>query len=261
MHRVTISGVPVDAMTARLFIETVGHWSASNGPQRYICYVNAHVHNLARRDVTLQRILQGASICYADGAGVVWAARRFGLPLEKRMTAADFFPELIAHLHQLKRRVYFVGGEPGVAEATATSLATQFPGFAPVGIDHGYWSQDETPALIDRINSAQSDLLILGMGSPLQELWIEKYRSRLQVPLIWSVGALFDYRAGRERRCPPWMGDRGLEWLYRLGVNPRRMASRYLLGNPKFVWAVSREWFARRHSLGVVCPTDSRNEL
>jgi exopolysaccharide biosynthesis WecB/TagA/CpsF family protein len=154
------------------------------------------------------------------------------------MTGADFFPSLIRQLVARDRRVFFLGGKPGVAQRTADALATQVPGFQPVGIAHGYFDEADSPRLVAQIQAANTDLLVVGLGSPRQERWISSNLKTMSIPLTWAVGALFDYAAGEERRCPRWMGEHGLEWLFRLAVNPRRMAKRYLWGNPQFVASI-----------------------
>jgi N-acetylglucosaminyldiphosphoundecaprenol N-acetyl-beta-D-mannosaminyltransferase len=178
---------------------------------------------------------------------VVWAARRNGIDLAGRMTAADFFPEYLRRFTASGRRVFLLGGAPGVAERAVAHLHREIPEFEPAGWHHGYLSEALDRQVIDQIQAAKTDILLVGMGSPQQERWIAKHRTQLNVPLVWAVGALFDYSAGVERRCPKWMGNSGLEWLYRLGQQPRKMAARYLLGNPKFVWQVLwQQWKERR---------------
>jgi N-acetylglucosaminyldiphosphoundecaprenol N-acetyl-beta-D-mannosaminyltransferase len=115
------------------------------------------------------------------------------------------------------------------------------PGFQVVGALDGYFDACRQLAVLDEITDARPDLLVVGMGTPRQERWAAEHASCLRVPLTWTVGALFDYAGGRERRCPPWMGNHGLEWLFRFCMQPRRMAARYLVGNPLFVSAVVRQ--------------------
>ena len=240
-HRSWICDIPVDTVTVDQLITAMIQWSRPGSVPRYVCYVNAHVHNLARRSRELRDILCSSALCYPDGAGVVWAARLGGAQIARRITAADFLPRIVQELHLRQRRVFLLGGKPGVAQETANALAVRVPGFEPVGIEHGYFSTVNVDRVLNQIHTAQPDLLIVGMGTPQQERFVAQYLPPLRVPLTWSVGALFDYEAGEERRCPAWMGNRGLEWLFRLAMNPRGMASRYLLGNPKFVAAILRD--------------------
>lgn len=236
--RYAICDVPVDSVTVDQLIKAMIQWSQPGSDSRYICYVNAHVHNLARRSHKLREILRASSICYPDGAGVVWASRLWGVDVSTRVTGADFLPQLVHELHRRGRRIYFLGGKPGVAQKTAEALAARIHGFQPAGMAHGYFRSADIGQVIDAVRSSKPDLLIVGMGTPQQEHFVAEYLNALSVPLTWVVGALFDYQAGEERRCPVWMGNLGLEWMFRLCMNPRRMAGRYILGNPRFVAAV-----------------------
>lgn len=244
--RFSVCGVPVDAHTRQSMLDQMLELSEQGRSQSHVCYVNAHVCNLASRDAELHKFLDEANICYADGMSIVWAARRHGIELTSRMTAADFFPEYLRQFTALRRRVFLLGGRPGVVERATGHLRHEIPDFEPVGVHHGYLSESLSREVISQVNAARADILLVGMGSPQQEHWIAKHRAQLNVPLVWAVGALFDYSAGVEKRCPRWMGDNGLEWLYRLTQQPRKMAARYLLGNPKFVWHVLRhQWKVR----------------
>jgi N-acetylglucosaminyldiphosphoundecaprenol N-acetyl-beta-D-mannosaminyltransferase len=243
-NRILLSGVPVDPVTPEELADTLVAWSDQarprNEPPKHISYVNAHVHNLARANNALRSTLRNTSLCYADGASVVWACRRFGANIPPRLTAADFLPNVLRSLTEADRRVFFLAGAPNIANRAIASLQESVPNFSPAGIHHGYFAEDESSQVVAEINAARPDVLIVGMGTPRQELWVDAYRDTLQVPVVWTVGALLDYFAGTEKRCPRWMGDNGLEWLYRLMMHPRRMASRYLIGNPQFVAAMLR---------------------
>ena len=239
IHRYTIRNVPVDEVQVSDLVEQAVLLSGRRDRSRYICYLNAHVYNLARSDPRLHAVLEQATICYADGASVVWAANRLGGRLSGRLTAADFFPRVMHALGEQQRRLFVLGGRPGVADRAARAMIRDAAGCQLVGSHHGYFDvQRESPQVLAQIRAARPDVLIVGMGTPKQELWIAEHLAALQVPLVWAVGALLDYHAGEEKRCPTWMGDHGLEWLYRLLLNPRRHAVRYLWGNPRFVWSV-----------------------
>ena len=235
-----LCGVPVDELSLEQLLQAFVELSEPSRETSLVCYLNAHVHNLARRDAGLRRILKRATIVYPDGASIVWGCRHHGWLLPGRLTAADFLTQLVRRLQERERRIYFLGGKPGVAERCAEQLQIAVPGFRASGCYHGYFSDGESSKVIDQIRASAADVLAVGMGAPRQEKWVRDHWSELSIPLIWTVGALFDFAAGDERRCPKWMGDHGLEWLHRLWRHPRRMAARYLLGNPAYVWAVLR---------------------
>jgi N-acetylglucosaminyldiphosphoundecaprenol N-acetyl-beta-D-mannosaminyltransferase len=202
-------------------------------------YLNIHTANQAWRYPQLKRIYQQASVVYADGAGIVlgshWASS--GPPLPCRLTMADWIFDLLAELARHGRRVYFLGGDPGLPEALWPVLEQRVPQHTVVGAHHGYLQGQ--PALgrqvISDINALAPDVLLVGMGTPTQEFWMEAHRNQLRVKVLYATGAVMDYHTGRQPRCPQWMGTTGLEWLHRLGSNPRRLFGRYVLGNPWFM--------------------------
>lgn len=217
--------------------------------QNVVHYLNIHVANTAQHNRALKDILQASDLVYCDGAGIVVGSKLLGTPLPTRLTAADWFLEMLSYFAQNGCKVYLLGGEPGVPEQAIEVLERQLPNHTVVGAHHGFilnQPQLETE-LIEQINQCQPDILIVGFGTPLQEQWIERNRHRLQVPTLYAIGAVMDFISGKVSRCPRWMGDAGLEWLYRLGTEPRRLLGRYVFGNPWFlsriVWQVACQRF------------------
>jgi N-acetylglucosaminyldiphosphoundecaprenol N-acetyl-beta-D-mannosaminyltransferase len=146
-------------------------------------------------------------------------------------------------------RHYFLGGLPGVPEQLALRLSDRFPGLLVAGTESPPFRQvstDEDDALVRRINEADPDIVWVGLGSPKQELWAADHQDRLSAGLVLPVGAAFDFHSGRLRRAPRWMQQIGLEWFYRLAMEPRRLFRRYVVTNSKFVALVIREEFRRR---------------
>lgn len=214
---------------------------AGKARQTVIFYLNIHVANTAFTNARLKAILQSADVVYCDGAGVVLGSKLLGAPLPTRLTAADWFLDLLNHLAHKQRKVYLLGGAPGVPEGALNTIAEQVLDHSVVGMHHGYILNDPTleQQVIDEINALQPDVLIVGFGTPLQECWIDRNRSRLNVPCIYAIGAVMDFVSGRVSRCPKWMGRIGLEWLYRLGTEPVRLLGRYILGNPWFLGRIA----------------------
>lgn len=207
--------------------------------QSVIYYLNIHVANTAFYNTALKKALQQASLVYCDGAGIVLGSKMLGQALPTRLTAADWFIEMLAYFAQEKRRVYLLGGEPGVPEQALERIAAQVPNHTIVGMHHGFIlnAPEVAQRAIHDINALKPDILIVGFGTPLQEQWIEANRQYLDVPSIYAIGAVMDFISGKVSRCPQWMGDAGFEWLYRLLTEPRRLFGRYLIGNP---WFLSR---------------------
>ena len=229
-----VLGVGVDALTVDQLLHRIDQL-ARGGLQRQVAYVNADCLNRTVFDRRYRAILHEADLVYADGMGVVWASQLTGHPLPERITLGDVLPEVCRLAVERELRLFFLGGAPGVAQCAAQRLMATFPGLSIVGTHHGYISSQESGAVVDAINRAKPHLLLVGMGVPRQEKWLWQHREQLQVPILWGVGALFDYYAGRVPRAPRWMGRVGLEWMFRLAVEPRRLWRRYVLGNVVFL--------------------------
>ena len=155
------------------------------------------------------------------------------------MTGADWMEPLCTACAGRGTSLYLLGSRPGVAERAAEALQAQCPGVNIVGTHHGYLQDPAvSAAAINAINAARPHILFVGMGTPIQERWIFEHRHELDVPVVWAVGALFDFIGGFQRRAPRWMLDHHLEWLHRFWVDPKRMWRRYIVGNPLFIGRV-----------------------
>ncbi|MBN1842117.1 MAG: WecB/TagA/CpsF family glycosyltransferase [Deltaproteobacteria bacterium] len=207
---------------------------------RKVLYVNAHCMVISRKDKVYRNILNNAHLVYADGISLVWGARLLGHYLPGRLTAADFMPRFFSLFAEAGLRVYMLGARPGVAETAAQRLREDNPGLEIVGTQHGYFKERESERIIEGINRADPHILMVGMGVPYQEKWIDQHYDELNASVIWGVGALFDFLSGRLARGPQWLLASGFEWLCRLVAEPRRLWQRYLVGNLLFVWYVLR---------------------
>lgn len=243
MRRVCLLGVPVDALTVddlharlRTFID--------ERARATVLHANVHAINLACRHDWFARILQSADIVFCDGYGVQLGARMLGGHLPARITYADWMWQLAAWGERQGLSLFLIGGRPGVAHAAATRLRARHPRLGIVGVHDGFFdkSRDSAASLdaIAAINDARPDIVIVAFGMPLQEQWVHEHRARIDVPVVLTGGAAFDYVSGRLRRAPAWMTDNGLEWLGRLVVEPTRLFGRYVVGNPLFLARVVR---------------------
>ena len=216
---------------------------ARDGRRHRVSYVNAHVLNQANRDSSLRSALQGSDLVYCDGYGVRLAARIIGLPVPHRMTGADWVWGVAGLCQESGLSLYLLGSHPGSAADAAVALRRWYPRLDVRGTHHGYFDvgSQHSERVLEDIADKQPDILLVGMGTPLQERWVEHYFSRIEAPVVWTVGALFDYLSHRVPRAPHWLADNGLEWVFRLALEPRRMWRRYLLGNPAFLTRVWRE--------------------
>jgi N-acetylglucosaminyldiphosphoundecaprenol N-acetyl-beta-D-mannosaminyltransferase len=219
-----------------------------SGHQRRVMYVNAHVLNQSQDHPRLQATLQSADLVYCDGYGVRIAAKAMDLPTPHRMTGADWIWSLAALCEESRRSIYLLGSEPGTTREAAARLKRWYPRLDIAGAHHGFFGIGSPHAerVVEDINERRPDIVLVGMGTPKQEEWVEAYCDRLDTDVLWTVGALFDYVSGRVPRAPGWLSDNGLEWIFRLGVEPQRMWRRYLIGNPMFLGRVLAETRQRR---------------
>ena len=216
-------------------------------------YVNAHVLNQSRVNPELREALERADLVYCDGYGVRLAAKALETAVPHRMTGADCIWGLAGLCAAAGQSVYLLGSEPGVAAEAARRLSRRFPQLDVAGTHHGYFEAGSAhdARVLEDINARRPDIVLVGMGSPKQELWIERNADRLDADVLWSVGALFDYVSGRTPRAPALLSDNGLEWIFRLAVEPQRMWRRYLLGNPVFVSRVMAQARERRDAISA----------
>lgn len=213
--------------------------------------LNVHIANIAHQNPDLRQVLQQSEVVYCDGAGIVLASKLLGVPLPCRFTAADWLFDLWTYLSQHGITAYYLGGEPGIAEKALRQFETTHPKHTILGVHHGFILQDEIleRQVIQQINALKPDVLFVGFGCPLQELWIERHKAELAVSVFYPIGATLDYLTRKVPRCPAWMGDNGLEWLFRFCVEPRRMFGRYILGNPWFLWRIGCQALQQRLKL------------
>lgn len=259
-------GLEIDSLTTEEFLERLSSFVASGKPHQ-VAYLNADCVNKCWKDAEYRETVAAADLVYADGMGVVWASRLFGHPLPERVNAGDLLPDLCNMAIERGFRLFFLGGEPGIAETAAKKLMEQYPGLQVVGTCHGFMESDDE--IIEMIQSARPDILLVGMGAPRQELWIRRYKEKLGASVIWGVGGLLDYCAEKFSRAPVSMRKLGLEWAYRLALEPRRLWKRYLVGNVVFGFRVaalvivdvilaSVAWMAAYYSIYLLWPKIGR---
>jgi N-acetylglucosaminyldiphosphoundecaprenol N-acetyl-beta-D-mannosaminyltransferase len=244
----SIFDIPIDLAQPNELLRTISGW-ASERRTRRVMYVNAHVVNQSHTVPQLGEALRRADLVYCDGYGVRLAARVLSLPVPHRMTGADWIWGLAALCELARQPVYLLGSEPPIAREAAARLRRWYPQLDVVGAHHGFFGLDSphNERVIEDINAHGPRIVLVGMGTPKQELWVDRYADQLDGAVVWTVGALFDYVSGHMPRAPRWLADNGLEWIFRLAIEPQRMWRRYLLGNPVFLTRVLGE--AKRRSL------------
>jgi len=238
----SIFNIPVDLAPPFDLLHTVSDWAAEERTRR-VMYVNAHVINQSRVTPELGAALRHADLIYCDGYGVRLAARALHLEVPHRMTGADWIWGLAALCELSGQSVYLLGSEPPIAREAAARLSRSYPKLEIAGAHHGFFELDSphNERVIEDIVEHQPQVVLVGMGTPKQELWVEGYADRLGGAVVWTVGALFDYVSGHTPRAPRWLADNGLEWIFRLAIEPQRMWRRSLIGNPVFLSRVLAE--------------------
>ena len=206
--------------------------------QRMIVAINPEKILKARKDEALAKLLNSADYPIADGIGVVIASRMHGGGIRQRITGIGSMELFCAASVKYEWRVFLYGAKPGVAQKAGEALTQKYPGLIVSGIADGYGCDND--ALIDSINEARADVLFVALGSPAQEYWIAQNRNRLNVKLFQGVGGSFDVFGGNLKRAPVWMQKYGLEWLFRLALQPKRVFRQFkILG---FLLLIVKDW-------------------
>ena len=237
----TLLGVSIDNITSKEVLTSIAK-CIEDQRRAVIANVNIHAMNIAYRDVEFRNFLNRSKINFCDGAGVILAFRFIGAKIVERITYADWFWALADFVEKKQYTMYFLGAKPGVAKEAANKTKDMYSKIKIVGVQNGYFDKTyasrENKLVVNQINHVKPDILIMGMGMPTQEYWIRDNWNDLEVSIVLTGGAVFDYISGRLRRAPNWMTNNSLEWLGRFLIEPRRLWRRYVLGNPQFFYRV-----------------------
>jgi N-acetylglucosaminyldiphosphoundecaprenol N-acetyl-beta-D-mannosaminyltransferase len=240
ISRVNILGVGVSAITMAMALRTIDEWITQRVPH-YVCVTSVHGVMESQRDAILRQIHNRAGMVTPDGMPLVWLSRLMGFGYVERVYGPELMLAACQRSIEKGYRHFFYGGGPGVAEILATRLHARFPTLQVVGLDTPPF-RPLTPAedrtVVVRINTAQPDIVWVGLSTPKQERWMASHIGRLQAPVLIGVGAAFDFHAGLKQQAPRWIQRSGLEWLFRLVMEPRRLWRRYLINNPGFLWLI-----------------------
>ena len=241
-ERVEVLGVPVDALSAEQTVDRIVGLVASGGPSSGVG-INAANLITARDHPGYRRHLERADIVSADGQSIVWTARLLGAPVTERVAGIDLMQRLVREAHRRQWRIYLLGGTRPVVAELARRLRNRE--CHVVGYRDGYFSPNEHETIVSELTRVHPDVLFVGMPSPAKEAFVLGPARVAGVPFSLGVGGSFDVLAGRRRRAPRWMQAAGLEWLFRLVQEPRRLWWRYLSTNARLVVLVTAA-FARQ---------------
>jgi N-acetylglucosaminyldiphosphoundecaprenol N-acetyl-beta-D-mannosaminyltransferase len=244
-----ILGIPI-AMTHYAEAMDVMDGMIARRQRGYVCAVAVHAVMVSQHDDEMRRAVTGSTLTVPDGMPLVWASNMLGENLRNRVYGPELMDRYCGRCAERGHRVWLYGGrDQGSLMQLALNLRRRHPGIEIVG---GYsppfrpLTSEEEDAIVAQINEARPDVVWVGIGVPKQEKWMAHMRPRLEAPVLCGVGAAFDFHAGRISQAPPWMQERGLEWIYRIAQEPRRLLPRYLSYNPAFVAAFARQLVRER---------------
>lgn len=216
-----------------------------NNQKLRVCVTPVNCVLWAYRDENLKRIYNSADLVTADGVPLLWASKFLGSSIKGRVTGLDLLPEFSKISAEKGYKFFFLGAAEGVATKLANRLINENPGLNVVGTYsppfEDQFSESENNKMIEMINKSKADILWVSLTAPKQDYWIEEHFDRLNVSITIGVGAAFDVVAGNIKRSPKWMQKAGLEWLYRLIQEPRRLSKRYLVEAPQFIPLIVRQ--------------------
>lgn len=241
--RERILGHPVDPIDRHRAVEEVVARALTGESGAYVCLNNVHTTVESQTDEPLRAATEGAFLSVPDGMPLVWILRRRGHASTQKVTGIEYMPAVASAGRDRGLRHYLFGGGPGVAEKAAHSLQEAVPGALVVGSStppFGSIDSWDLDPLREDLRRTRPHVLWVGLGAPKQEIWMARVAGDLDVPMMVGVGACFDFLAGTKRTAPRFVSGMGLEWLFRLVSEPRRLWRRYLVGNSKFLWMLAR---------------------
>jgi N-acetylglucosaminyldiphosphoundecaprenol N-acetyl-beta-D-mannosaminyltransferase len=247
---IRLAGVRIDTVDLKSVVARIIDYVVEGTGSGYVVTPNAQHVVLHQKDSRFREIYENAFLVVPDGVPLLWAARLLGLRLSGRVNGTDLFEALCAEAAERELRVFFLGGREGAAIAAADRLRARHPSLKVCGLycpPFGFESDpDQESRIVEQINAAQPHVLFVGLGAPKQEYWMYAHRNLLRVPMSLGIGVSFEFVGGLVKRAPLWMQRSGLEWLFRLFAEPKRLWRRYVLGNTHFCALVVREFLSLR---------------
>lgn len=216
-------------------------WCRAPRTSHIVVTANASHLCMMRRDAELRQACQAGDLVVADGMSVVWALKVLGRPVPERIAGIDMMTNLLRACGADGLRVYFLGARPEVVRTLVDDCRRRYPALVVAGYRDGYFTPGDHDSIVEDIRASEAHVLFVGMPSPFKDVFSQRHRDRLHVPVIIGVGGAFDVLAGVISRAPQVVQSVGLEWAWRLLMEPRKLWKRYLTTNGEFVWLVFRE--------------------
>ncbi|MGN7979840.1 WecB/TagA/CpsF family glycosyltransferase [Burkholderia sp. 22313] len=238
MNRIELFGCPMDVATMSETVELIRSRIAHRQFTQHVVVNVAKLVNM-QADEELAGSVRACDIINIDGMGVVWGARALGHPVAERVAGIDLFDRLLGMAQQEALPIFMLGGTDAVVTGAARAVQKKYPRLKIAGMHHGYFWDDEE-AVVSMIRASGARLLFVAITSPRKENFINRWKAEMGVDFVMGVGGTFDVVAGKVRRAPGWMQKAGLEWLFRVLQEPRRMWKRYWTTNSRFAWMLLR---------------------
>ena len=232
----SLFGLSVKNTSMKEAVDWITHSHTSNKSTQIGFFINVHSINLSISDPNFFKQLSKANFLFAEGSGMRLAAKKAGFLLNGNNNGTDMLPHLCKICVESEQSLYFFGAKPGVAAKAAKTLCDQYSGLNIAGTEHGYNEHKTSEQIIEAINNSGCDVLLVAMGSPVQEKWLLEHQNKLHCKTALAVGGLFDFYSGNISRSPLWLREIGMEWLWRLMQEPRNKFNRYVIGNPLFLY-------------------------
>jgi N-acetylglucosaminyldiphosphoundecaprenol N-acetyl-beta-D-mannosaminyltransferase len=256
----SVLGTRVDATSYEDASERVVRW-AGEGWSAYVCVAATHLIMEAHDSATLREGVNRADLVTPDGRPLVWALKSLSVEDASQVRGTDLMTHVVERAAREKVPIGLYGGTPQSLEALVRALETRFPGVqvaCQISPPFRPLTSEEDEAVTHEITASGSRILFVGIGCPKQERWMVAHKERIPAVMV-GVGAAFDFHAGRVRQAPRWMQEVGLEWAFRLMMNPRRLWKRYAKQNPRFVWLFLLQLLGARRFDGIAIPSESES--
>ena len=234
LKEISLFGIKINNLTISWAVSMVDSFIKAGRPH-FIATPNPEIIIAAQNDDTLKKVINSADLCLPDGMGVLAASKLLGMPLIERVSGIDLMLEILKDAKEKGYRVFFLGSAKGVAEEATSRLS----GINIVGTHHGYFGEHEEIEVLDKVKHSRPDILFVGLGAPRQELWAGRHYKELGVPVTMVIGGSLDVLSGRAKRAPDLVQKLGVEWLYRLAKEPKRIKRQLRL--MEFVWMVAKK--------------------
>lgn len=248
---IKIFDIKVHPFSKKEFLDII-ELNLNKGTQVIQNGVNAASINELIHNTQLLKSYNNSTLVNIDGMSMVWALRFLGYSVPERVACPDLANDILKLSEKRNFSIFLLGADEDSLSLSVKNISKSFPKLKISGYRNGYFESEDEPLIIDIINKANPDILFLGMPSPKKELFVEKYKNRLQVKYFLGVGGVFDILSGKTKRAPLWMQKNGLEWIYRFSQEPQRMWYRYLIGNIKFIRLVIKEKYKSRSKKQMV---------